>query len=328
MPSGIDIQRTSDFIAVYLSFPEASFTPQGMCPKVKFEIVAVNSDCPEESLRREATHTFSTQAADWGFSQFISIDSMQSWNSGFLVNDTFTLSANVLVEIDGILGMTSKFETGFVGIRSFGTSSLLSSFLQCLFHIKAIRKAVFQLSTRTSDNPKNSLPLALQHLFYKLQYHSKSAEIVDRMCMLDWVVSSSPLGLDVLKIQRLLFEKVCEGNKARSLEDCISKLLLGGYSNYNESPTISEAPIKKQSFMDIPLETLECKDIYASLEKFCHIDTLEDDSHRTNHRVVESKQYVLFDSFPTILQFQLKRCYCNSERNAILKVNDLFSFDC
>lgn len=51
-PRGNDNQRTADYVAVYLDFPEATFTPVQICPKAHFELMAVNQANEQESLRR------------------------------------------------------------------------------------------------------------------------------------------------------------------------------------------------------------------------------------------------------------------------------------
>lgn len=51
-PKGNETQRGNDHVAVYLDFPEASYTPQHMCPKARFELVAVNQLDNARSMKR------------------------------------------------------------------------------------------------------------------------------------------------------------------------------------------------------------------------------------------------------------------------------------
>jgi len=51
-PRGNEHQRASDYVAVYLDFPEAAFTPTHICPKAHFELVAINQNEPENSIKR------------------------------------------------------------------------------------------------------------------------------------------------------------------------------------------------------------------------------------------------------------------------------------
>lgn len=58
-PKGNETQRGNDHVAVYLDFPEASYTPQHMCPKARFELVAVNQVDSTKSMRRGEVLVFS-----------------------------------------------------------------------------------------------------------------------------------------------------------------------------------------------------------------------------------------------------------------------------
>lgn len=327
IPKGFHHHGTDAHIAVYLDFQEAGYTPPQMCPKATFELIAVNIASPCDSLKLDATHSFTGRAANWGFTLFLPLLEAQNAEYGFLVNDTLTLRVNIYIRSNH-LDMMSGLQTGFVGIKGSDKTSLLSSFLQTLFHIKAVRKAVFQMPTLAYDDPQKSLPLALQHLFYKLKYWNTGVEMKDTVNALDWDFNGVCLQHDVLEIQHRLFGTLDKEEKARSVIDYISELLIGEYSMHNECPTTPEASMDKQSYMGITLDVLECRDIYDSLEKFCQIDGLEEDDQRRkiSQGLVQSKSYALFDSFPAVLLFNLKRFHHNPDRNAILKVSHPLCF--
>lgn len=62
----------------------------------------------------------------------------------------------------------SKKETGYVGLKNQGATCYMNSLLQSLFCTNAFRRAVYQIPTE-NDVPTESLPLALQRVFYHLQ---------------------------------------------------------------------------------------------------------------------------------------------------------------
>lgn len=62
----------------------------------------------------------------------------------------------------------SKKETGYVGLKNQGATCYMNSLLQSLFCTNYFRKAVYQIPT-DQDIPSESLPLALQRVFYHLQ---------------------------------------------------------------------------------------------------------------------------------------------------------------
>lgn len=322
VPKSRSSERKCDFISVYLEFQEASYTPRRMFPKAKFELVTVNSISPDDSLKQEATHTFTIEASDWGFAEFIRQRDALNPQTGYLVNDVLTLRVNIKIDNDDP-GLTSKLDTGFVGIKSREETSLFGSFLQCLFHIGAVRNFVFQKSTVGFDDLRKSASTALQELFYKLQYQNTSAKMKDLIKALDWNSTNVHLQHDVQRIQHVLLEMLGKPDKASRAKDRISELFMGEYSSYIESPNMQDAPTSKHSFTEISLNVLECKDIYASLEKFCQIKRFVKDnqSHETSHEIGESKHFTQFKSLPTILQFNLKRCRYSPDHGAILKVN-------
>lgn len=321
-PKGNKARGSTNHISVYLNFPEVEYTPTRMLPKTSFTIKAVKSTNPCYSRKREAAHAFSTDKKSWGFSKFLSFQKVQDPEAGYLVNDTLTFHAKINVQGNN-LGTISKQETGFLGIKSFRETSLLTSFLQCLHHIKLFRKTVFQMTTMATDDSQKSLPLALQQLFYKLRCQNISAKIKDLIKALDWDCTDIRLQHDVVEIQRTLFKKLGEEDNAGSVRDCISNLFMGQYSSCMDSSKC------KEYYTGIPLDILECKDIYASLEKFCQSKSLARDNHddTARNRKDDSASSVLFDSFPTVLFFHPKRCYYDSDRSALVKVNHPLCFD-
>ena len=67
----------------------------------------------------------------------------------------------------------SKRETGFVGFKNQGATCYMNSLLQSFYFTNFFRKAVFQIPTDT-DDPKKSVALALQRIFYFLQYQDEA----------------------------------------------------------------------------------------------------------------------------------------------------------
>lgn len=316
-------QRTTGHMAVYLNFEEVAYMPRQMCPTAMFKIRAVKrNDRSDSQTRSMIAHTFTSGAPGQSYKDFLSRQELLNRQNGYLVNDTLTLRVSIYIQKDNA-AVTSELNAGFLGIKGSEKTSPLSSFLQCLFHIKLFRKAIFQVPTEESDDSLRSFPLSFQHLFYKLQYHPTSPETMDQMSVLDRIFADTPLGHDVFEIQRLLLRGLVPEDKAGSINDCISGLFTGVWLNYKKSSTVQETRTFKESYKKISFDVLECRDIYASFEKFCQIDALKDDipCRRISQGLVQSKCYLLFNSFPTVLQINLKRCHYSSDRNTILKVS-------
>lgn len=322
-PKGNEAQGSADHISVYLHFSEASYTPSQMVPTAMFELIAVKNTNPLNSVRRRATHTFTAQEKSWGFTRFLSLRKVQSPGAGYLANDVLTLRVKIYIRGNDNLSVISRVKTGLMGIKSSKETSLLSSFLLSLFQVKGIRKAVFEMQTDDSDHPQNSPCLAIQHLFYKLQYQKTSVKINDLIKALDWDCDDVRLQHDTLKIEDVLSGELGKEIKVSNSKDWISELLMGEYSKYIESPSMEDISTSKHSYIGIPLDVLGCKDIYASLERFCQIQRLTEDNYRhtTSHEGGDLKRSLLFNRFPTVLLFHLKRCRYNPNRGAFLKVS-------
>eukprot|EP00210_Caulerpa_lentillifera_P006758 g6458.t1 len=318
----------SDYIAVYLDFPEAPFTPPQMCPKAKFELMAVKKNDPYESLKREATHLFTNQATDWGFTQFLPLQEAQNPRNGYLVDDALTFSVSISVEKDDHLYRMSRKETGFVGLKNQGATEYMNSLLQYLFHINSFRKAVYHMPTLESDDPKKSIPLALQSIFYKLQYQDSSVNTKHLTKSFGWGTHDVCLEHDIQEMQAILFEKLEEKMKGTKLAASIPELFGGRYTSYIDCDSVNLTSTCKQAYREIQLDILGCKNIYDSLEKFCEVERLEGaNQYKTeNDGLVDAKRYTLFDSFPPVLQLHLKRFDYDPVCNATIKINSYYEF--
>ena len=59
------------------------------------------------------------------------------------------------------------------------------------------------------------------------------------------------------------------------METAIPDLFVGHYSTYVECLNVPYTSSRRQSYMDIELDVLECRNVYESLERFCAEEMLE-----------------------------------------------------
>lgn len=80
---------------------------------------------------------------------------------------------------------------------------------------------------------------------------------------------------------------VWQGTK---VEKAIEYLFVGHYSNHIECVDVDFRSVTRQPFMEIQLEVTGCKDLYASLDKFCEVEKLEHPNryHAEGHGLVVS----------------------------------------
>ncbi|KAL5711628.1 ubiquitinyl hydrolase 1 [Ranunculus cassubicifolius] len=248
---------------------------------------------------------------------------------GFLVNDTLIVkvgvSAGKVVEYHSY---NSKKETGYVGLKNHGSTSYMNSLLQSLYHIPYFRKVVYRIPGTENDVSSRSISLALQCLFYELQYSQYNVSTKDLIKSLGWDVNGSVMQHDVQELNLVLREKLEDKLKATNLQGGIQELFMGHQINYIECVNVDYRASREESFYELQLDVKGCRDVYASLDKFVGIERLEGDNkyNTEQHGLQDAKKGVLFVDFPPVLQLQLKRFDYDFRRAAMVKIYDRYEF--
>lgn len=74
-----------------------------------------------------------------------------------------------------------------VGLKNQGATCYMNSLLQYLYAVPAFRKAVYHLPVPEDEDRSKSLPVALQSVFFKLQYCSSAVATKDLTKSFGWV---------------------------------------------------------------------------------------------------------------------------------------------
>ncbi|MCH86412.1 ubiquitin carboxyl-terminal hydrolase family protein, partial [Trifolium medium] len=224
-------------------------------------------------------HQFNARESDWGFTSFMPLGELYDPSRGYLVNDTLIVEAEVLVrKIVDYWNYDSKKETGYVGLKNQGATCYMNSLLQTLYHIPYFRKAVYHMPTTENDMPSGSIPLALQSLFYKLQYSDTSVATKELTKSFGWDTYDSFMQHDVQELNRVLCEKLEDKMKGTVVEGTIQKLFEGHHMNYIECINVDYKSTRKESFYDLQLDVKGCRDVYASFDKYVEVERLEGDN--------------------------------------------------
>jgi len=318
-----------DHLSMYLDVADSSTLPYGWSRYAHFSLAVVNQIHSKYSVRKDTQHQFNTRESDWGFTSFMPLLDLYDSGKGYLVNDTLIIEAEVTVQRGmDYLQYDSKKETGFVGLKNQGATCYMNSLLQTLYHIPYFRKAVYHMPTTENDVPSNSIPLALQSLFYKVQYNDTSVSTKDLTKSFGWDTYDSFMQHDVQELNRVLSEKLEDKMKGTAVEGTIQQLFEGHHMNYIECINVDYKSTRKESFYDLQLDVKGCRDVYASFDKYVEVEKLEGDNkyHAENYGLQEARKGVLFIDFPPVLQLQLKRFEYDFMRDTMVKINDRYEF--
>ncbi|KAG4918197.1 hypothetical protein JHK84_055505 [Glycine max] len=284
--------------------------------------------CSRREERKHSQHQFNARESDWGFINFMPLAELYDPARGYLVNDTCVVEADISVRKDMDWSYDSKKETGYVGLKNQGATCYMNSLLQTLYHISYFRKAVYHMPTTENDMPSGSIPLALQSLFYKLQYSDTSVATKELTKSFGWDTYDSFMQHDVQELNRVLCEKLEGKMKGTIVEGTIQQLFEGHHMNYIECINVDYKSTRKESFYDLQLDVKGCKDVYASFDKYVEVERLEGDNkyHAENYGLQDARKGVLFIDFPPVLQLQLKRFEYDFTRDTMVKINDRYEF--
>ncbi|XWS74671.1 hypothetical protein CRYUN_Cryun01aG0018000 [Craigia yunnanensis] len=318
-----------DHLSMYLDVADSATLPYGWSRYAQFSLAVSNQMHNNYTIRKDTQHQFNARESDWGFTSFMPLGELYDPSRGFLVNDTCIIEADVAVrKVADYWSHDSKKETGYVGLKNQGATCYMNSLLQTLYHIPYFRKAVYHMPTTENDMPSGSIPLALQSLFYKLQYSDTSVATKELTKSFGWDTYDSFMQHDVQELNRVLCEKLEDKMKGTVVEGTIQQLFEGHHMNYIECINVDYKSTRKESFYDLQLDVKGCKDVYASFDKYVEVERLEGDNryHAEQYGLQDARKGVLFIDFPPVLQLQLKRFEYDFMRDTMVKINDRYEF--
>ncbi|XP_071734690.1 ubiquitin C-terminal hydrolase 12-like isoform X2 [Rutidosis leptorrhynchoides] len=318
-----------DHLSMYLDVADSSALPYGWSRYAQFSLAVANQIHNKFTIRKDTQHQFNSRESDWGFTSFMPLSELYDPSRGYLLNDTCVVEADVAVrKVVDYWSHDSKKETGYVGLKNQGATCYMNSLLQTLYHIPYFRKAVYHMPTTENDMPSGSIPLALQSLFYKLQYSDTSVATKELTKSFGWDTYDSFMQHDVQELNRVLCEKLEDKMKGTVVEGTIQQLFEGHHMNYIECINVDYKSTRKESYYDLQLDVKGCRDVYASFDKYVEVERLEGDNkyHAEQHGLQDAKKGVLFIDFPPVLQLQLKRFEYDFMRDTMVKINDRYEF--
>lgn len=317
----------AEFLSLYLDVPDTELLPQNWQRAAGFKLSLIDQVDGKHTFVKDTSHTFTGRESDWGFTSFLPLAEVYNPAKNYIVDDAIVLRVEVNVRKTNLFQYDSRQSTGFVGLKNQGATCYMNSLLQTLYNINYFRQAVYHMPTTDEEAQKN-IPLALQSLFYKMQFQQTSVSTKMLTKTFGWDNYESFMQHDVQELNRVLCEKLEDKMKGTKVEGVIQQLFEGNTWNYIECVNVDYKSTRTESFMDLQLDVKGCKDVYASFDQYCAVEMLEDQNQykADGHGMQDARKGVLFESFPPVLQLQLKRFEYDFMRDVMVKINDRYEF--
>ncbi|CDS42353.1 ubiquitin carboxyl terminal hydrolase 7 [Echinococcus multilocularis] len=244
-----------------------------------------------------------------------------------LERDTLVLRIQVYADAPHGADWDSKKFTGFVGLRNQGATCYMNSLLQALFFTNELRRAVFLMPTE-SDDASTSIPLALQRVFYELQFNERAVGTKRLTRSFGWESFESLMQHDVQELCRVLLDNMENKMKGTSVEETIPGLFRGKMLSYICCKHVPYESKREENFYDIQLKVKGNRDVYQAFKEYTTVETLsgENKYDAGEYGLQEAEKGVIFTNFPPVLYLQLMRFQYDCITNANIKVNDRFEF--
>lgn len=201
----------SEYASVYLELTNAKTGKPDDYACAQFVVLLSKPSDPTKYIVHSAQHRFTSEESDWGFTRFIHLDSTPDINiDTFLEQDSIRITTIIRVIKDptGILwhnfvNYDSKKVTGYVGLQNQGATCYMNSLFQSLYFTNSFRKAVYQIPTE-NDTPTKSIALALQRVFYNLQFMNTAVGTTELTKSFGWDSLEAFRQHDVQEFNRVL----------------------------------------------------------------------------------------------------------------------------
>ena len=282
-----------------------------------------------QNMTRSIDHHFFPKENDWGFTQFIQERDVLDEAKGFYnaADNSIVLQVYVKADVPHGIQWDSKKYTGYVGLKNQGATCYMNSLLQTLFFTNKLRKAVYLMPTESDDSSK-SVALALQRVFFELQFSDKPVGTKKLTKSFGWETLDSFMQHDVQELCRVLLDNIESKMKNTCVADTIPQLFEGKMISFIRCKHVDFHSTRTEAFYDIQLNIKGKKDIYDSFNEYISVETLngENKYDAGDYGLQEAEKGIIFESFPPVLHLHLLRFQYDPLTDNNVKINDRFEF--
>lgn len=280
-----------------------------------------------QPISRRIQHVFYSKENDWGFSHFLSWADITDPEKGFVKDDTIILEVWVSADAPHGVSWDSKKHTGYVGLKNQGATCYMNSLLQTLFFTNQLRKAVYQMPTESDDSVR-SVALALQRVFYHLQFLDKPVGTKKLTKSFGWETLDSFMQHDVQELCRVLLDNMESKMKGTCVEGTIPKLFEGKMISFIRCKHVDCSSSRNEPFYDIQLNVKGKRNIHESFKDYVEVETLDGDNKYDagDLGMQAAEKGITFEHFPPVLHLHLLRFQYDPITDTNVKINDRFEF--
>ncbi|KAJ7219761.1 hypothetical protein C8J57DRAFT_1440421 [Mycena rebaudengoi] len=329
---------TTDTVSIYLNYVGPHNAPEGWHACVQFALAISNIHDPTVYTVSHAQHRFYSEEVDWGFTRFSELTKLlvpQGHSSRPTIEDDtadITAYVRVLDDPTGVLwhnfkDYDSKKMTGYVGLKNQGATAYMNSLLQVLYCTPYFRRAVYQIPTEDAL-PTESVALALQRVFYRLQTSDQPVGTTELTKSFGWKTADSLIPRDVQEFSRVLEDKMQSLMKGTRAEGTIANLFSGKMKSYIKCVNVDYEASRIEEFYDLLLYVKGMKNLYESFKDYVAVEMLDGEYKypAEGFGLQDAQKGIIFHSFPPVLRLQLKRYDYDLQRDSMVKLNDRHEF--
>ncbi|KAI8880799.1 cysteine proteinase [Backusella circina FSU 941] len=322
-----------DYTSVYLDLTDAKGNSEEYAC-AQFVVLLSKPSDPTKYVTHHAQHRFVKEESDWGFTRFITMRDLYGSEDnaeGLLEDNAIRLTTIIRVVNDsnGILwhNFIKQKVTGCVGLQNQGATCYMNSLFQSLYFTNSFRKAVYQIPTE-NDEPTKSVALALQRVFYNLQFNNGAVGTTELTKSFGWDSLEAFKQHDVQEFNRVLQDNLEIKMKDTPADGAIKDLFVGKMKSYIKCINVNFESSRSEDYYDIQLNVKGCNNLEDSFKDYITEETLEGDNKymAEGYGLQDAKKGVIFESFPPVLHLQLKRFEYDMMRDMMVKINDRHEF--